>query len=430
MKHTKTFIILLSIAIFVLNIGNSISQTTNVYVGGTGDNGRAVILTNKTPVYLTKGIGYVNSVIVNNGKVYATGIEHNNGYDAKGKVWVDGEVLYTLASEMEVTEGCAIAVLDNDVYVAGVERDSWHIYFKGTIWKNGIAEEGYSEAHQLHSIFIDGNDVYASGVMLTPYPMYERIAAVWKNGTLLYPLTSNNIGYGCGLKVVVWNGDVYTVGYEHRIQKVWKNNVELYSFEAMIFPPYTMGFFISNGDIFVAGHEGGAAKLWKNGGNSYGGTTINLPLDLPYPYWGTYYASSVFVIGKDIYVAGGQTDGVGLLWKNENTPILLSGEDGYSISSVRSVFVQNSNNSIVEMEAEQAIYIYPNPTNGILKIGSNNLRVKNVEIFDIYGRKQNVRVEDLLSIESKINISQLSAGIYFIKIHTEAGEVVRKVLKK
>lgn len=425
MKQKRTFIALLSI--FVMNIGNSISQT-NIYVGGSDGNGRAVILTTKGPICLTESGGTVNSVIVNNGKVYATGIEYNNGYDAKGKVWVDGEVLFTLASEMEVVEGCAIAVLDNDVYVAGIESDSWYIHFKGTVWKNGIAEEGYSEAHQLHSIFIDGNDVYASGVMLTPSPMYERIAAVWKNGTLLYSLTSNNIGYGCGLKVVVWNGDVYTAGYEHYIQKVWKNDIELYSLEAGIYPPYTMGFFISNGDIFVAGHEKGAAKLWKNGGNNYGGTTTKLPLELPNPYWGTYYASSVFVINKDIYVVGGQTDGVGMLWKNGNTPVAL-GVDDYP-SFVSSIFVENSNNSIVVMEAEQAIDIYPNPTNEILKIRSKNLRVINVEIFDVYGRKQNVRVNNLLSNESRINISQLSAGVYFVKILTDAGEAIKKVLKE
>jgi hypothetical protein len=429
MKHKKTVLVLFSI--LLLSIGNIISQTNDIYIGGSGSNGRAAVWKNYKPIYLTEGGGIVNSVIVNNERVYATGIEFNNGYDAKGKVWVDGEVVYTLASEMEVVEGCDIAVLGNDIYVVGIESDSWYMDFKGTVWKNGIPEEGYLEAHQLHSIFINGNDVYASGVMLTPYPMYERIAAVWKNGTLLYTLTTDNKGYGCGLKVVVWNGDVYTVGYEHYIQKVWKNNVELYNFEEGIWPPYKMGFFISGGDIFVASHVlWGAAKLWKNGGNNYGGTTINLPLDLPNPYWGTYYASSIFVIDEDIYVAGGQTDGVGMLWKNGNTPVIISGEDDYPISFVTSVFVEGSTNNIVEVGAELSICIYPNPTDGMLKIKNNNLRVNNVEIYDIYGRKQNVRVENFHFAEGKLDISNLSAGIYFVKIFTEAGEVVKKVLKK
>jgi hypothetical protein len=136
------------------------------------------------------------------------------------------------------------------------------------------------------------------------------------------------------------------------------------------------------------------------------------------------------VIDKDIYVAGGQTDGVGMLWKNGNTPIILSGEDIYDLSFASSVFVEGSNNGIVEMEVEQTICIYPNPTTGTLKIISNKSRVENVEIFDMYGRKQNVRVENLFSSESRLNISQLSAGIYFVKIFTEAGEAIKKVLKE
>ena len=68
--------------------------------------------------------------------------------------------------------------------------------------------------------------------------------------------------------------------------------------------------------------------------------------------------------------------------------------------------------------------IYPNPTTGELRIENGELRIEEVEIFDIYGKK-------LLSHNSNlINISHLSAGIYFVKIRTEAGEITRKILKK
>ena len=76
------------------------------------------------------------------------------------------------------------------------------------------------------------------------------------------------------------------------------------------------------------------------------------------------------------------------------------------------------------------ISLFPNPATGELKIGSEKSSIKNVEIFDIYGRKQNAKVEDLFSVESKLDISHLSVGIYFVKIYTEAGEVMRKVLKE
>jgi hypothetical protein len=79
---------------------------------------------------------------------------------------------------------------------------------------------------------------------------------------------------------------------------------------------------------------------------------------------------------------------------------------------------------------ETMISLYPNPTTGEMRIESAGWRVEDVEIFDMYGRKQNVRIQNLSSVESKLDISQLSAGIYFAKIFTEAGEVIKKVLKE
>ena len=74
------------------------------------------------------------------------------------------------------------------------------------------------------------------------------------------------------------------------------------------------------------------------------------------------------------------------------------------------------------------ITIVPNPTTGELRIENGELRINDVEIFDIYGRKQ--QVSNLTSqISNPINIAHLPAGLYFVKINTEAGEVVKKVVK-
>jgi len=73
-----------------------------------------------------------------------------------------------------------------------------------------------------------------------------------------------------------------------------------------------------------------------------------------------------------------------------------------------------------------AINVYPNPTSGELRIESGEWKIKNFEIFDLCGRIQNVK----FSTEGRLDISHLSAGIYFVKISTEAGKVVKKVLKE
>jgi len=84
------------------------------------------------------------------------------------------------------------------------------------------------------------------------------------------------------------------------------------------------------------------------------------------------------------------------------------------------------------------ITLVPNPTTGELRIspaggglrGGNNgeLRIENVEVFDVYGRKLNHLITS--SSNHLINISHLSAGIYFVKVATEQGEVMKKVVKQ
>ena len=74
--------------------------------------------------------------------------------------------------------------------------------------------------------------------------------------------------------------------------------------------------------------------------------------------------------------------------------------------------------------------IYPNPTTGELRIESSKFRVQSVDIYDVSGRKVLTSPVSLMSPETVLNISHLPAGLYFVKIHTEVGAVVRKVLKE
>ena len=57
------------------------------------------------------------------------------------------------------------------------------------------------------------------------------------------------------------------------------------------------------------------------------------------------------------------------------------------------------------------------------------IRITNVEVFDVYGRKL-LSPASPISPETTIDISHLPAGVYFVKINTEAGQVVRKVVKE
>ena len=85
-------------------------------------------------------------------------------------------------------------------------------------------------------------------------------------------------------------------------------------------------------------------------------------------------------------------------------------------------------NSVGVLENEMvSIQLYPNPTNGELRIESGELKIKDVVIYDVFGKIQ--RIENW-KMEKAIDISHLPAGIYFLRIKTEKGEVMRKVLKE
>jgi len=85
------------------------------------------------------------------------------------------------------------------------------------------------------------------------------------------------------------------------------------------------------------------------------------------------------------------------------------------------------------------ITLHPNPTTGELTItitgqvyNDGELRVENIEIFDVFGKKLSSHHSSPLTPHSPllINISHLNPGIYFVKITTDTGEVVKKVVKQ
>jgi len=84
---------------------------------------------------------------------------------------------------------------------------------------------------------------------------------------------------------------------------------------------------------------------------------------------------------------------------------------------------------INEEEYLDRITVAPNPTTGQLAIKNEQLIINGVEVFDIVGRKL-LSFDSLTSFNTTLDISHLNSGIYFIKIVTESGVVVKKVVKQ
>ncbi|MBR0324108.1 MAG: T9SS type A sorting domain-containing protein [Bacteroidales bacterium] len=71
--------------------------------------------------------------------------------------------------------------------------------------------------------------------------------------------------------------------------------------------------------------------------------------------------------------------------------------------------------------------VYPNPVDDMLYIDVDT-EIEEVVVYDIYGRHQ---VTETASHQGNlaIDVSNLKAGIYFVKINTEEGNIVKQIIK-
>jgi hypothetical protein len=73
------------------------------------------------------------------------------------------------------------------------------------------------------------------------------------------------------------------------------------------------------------------------------------------------------------------------------------------------------------------ISIFPNPTNDVLKVTlPSNLELINATLFDLVGKNSGVKFSDGLQAD----VSNLSSGIYILKIETTGGILSQKVIIK
>ena len=72
--------------------------------------------------------------------------------------------------------------------------------------------------------------------------------------------------------------------------------------------------------------------------------------------------------------------------------------------------------------------MYPNPTNGSIRIKYNSQEISNYEIYNIHGTI--LKKGSILSEEQLIDISNFSTGIYIIKIGYANSAIYRKIVKE
>jgi len=91
-------------------------------------------------------------------------------------------------------------------------------------------------------------------------------------------------------------------------------------------------------------------------------------------------------------------------------------ESGYT----ETVFVQGHAIKVEDFKNQKAI-VFPNPSNGILNIGNENLTT--IQIYNTAGKK----IKELTP-QAQIDLSDISKGIYFMKLISSKGVLVNKII--
>ena len=81
--------------------------------------------------------------------------------------------------------------------------------------------------------------------------------------------------------------------------------------------------------------------------------------------------------------------------------------------------------SVEEFSLENSVSVFPNPTSNIITIDiSNRITVNSLELYNIIG-KQVIKTANV----STLDLSQLSAGVYMLRVLTDSGTLTKKVIR-
>ena len=76
-------------------------------------------------------------------------------------------------------------------------------------------------------------------------------------------------------------------------------------------------------------------------------------------------------------------------------------------------------------ELNSSLSIYPNPAKDQLFV-ETEMAVEEISVYDVFGRQQLA----ISGQQSAVDVSNLSNGVYFVKVKSENNEVVKRFIKK
>jgi len=83
--------------------------------------------------------------------------------------------------------------------------------------------------------------------------------------------------------------------------------------------------------------------------------------------------------------------------------------------------------SVEDFKTDASVKLYPNPSGGVVNVKADS-NIQSIELYDIQGRL--LQAVMLNTTEATMDISKRASGIYFMKVKTEQGIKVEKIVKE
>ncbi len=247
-----------------------------IYVAGKSTEDKATVWIDGVPQYLTNGSSYAeaNSIIVENGSYYVSGtvgVGENN--ISKAMVWQDGEVLFELTDGSPPAEANSTTVSEGVVYSVGYEYDQDNNKDIPRIWinneafnLNGLSSNTGGRAYDLA---IGSNDVI-SVVGNQEFDNVDR-AVLWRYGSSATFLGTSEVLNSYKYSIFLEDMDTfsfYIAGSEETENgtykaRVWGSSSEFPKPEDSEAEAFDV--FVYDSDVYTVGYEDNIAKVWRNG---------------------------------------------------------------------------------------------------------------------------------------------------------------------
>jgi len=222
-------------------------------------------------------------------------------------------------------------------------------------------------------------------------------------------------------KLTISGGTVFSTGYSSTI---YNYSIGVVTISGGMVLAHN-GYVVDNNGIRTVTISGGIVFAYGSEVSHIINGNYSQSNDAVIAAWNKAAGTTTYILGTsdDIYKLPANATAI---WVNteDGSGIFVANGTNTGFIPIEDVTVGNVDINSIETKL---LKIYPNPTTGKLKVESGELRVESIEIYDAFGKK--VDKSRANASETTMDISHLPSGVYFVKIFTEAGDVIKKVLK-